>query len=114
MSGIATAVVASAVIGGVVASKSAGDAADAQVEASEEGIAEQRAARESFEERAQPFVDLGTGAAGDLQSFLDNPMQQLDEINPLVNFLRDQGFESIQESAAASGRLGAGGTLKDL
>lgn len=42
------------------------------------------------------------------------PLTQLDEINPLVSFLRDEGFEGIQESAAARGRLGAGGTLKDL
>ncbi|MEE8115322.1 MAG: hypothetical protein V3T23_13335 [Nitrososphaerales archaeon] len=42
------------------------------------------------------------------------PLTQLEEINPLVSFLRDEGFESIQESAAARGRLGAGGTLKDL
>lgn len=38
----------------------------------------------------------------------------LDEINPLVSFLRNEGFEDIQESAAAKGRLNAGGTLKDL
>ena len=38
----------------------------------------------------------------------------LDEINPLVSFLRDEGFQDIQDSAAARGRLGAGGTLKDL
>ena len=41
-------------------------------------------------------------------------LQGLEEINPVVSFLRDQGFEQIQESAAAQGRLGAGGTLKDL
>ncbi|MEE8289581.1 MAG: hypothetical protein V3R25_09230 [Nitrosomonadaceae bacterium] len=42
------------------------------------------------------------------------PLSQLEEINPLVSFLRDEGFEDIQESAAARGRLGAGGTLQDL
>ena len=41
-------------------------------------------------------------------------LQGLDEINPVVDFLRNEGFEQIQESAAAGGRLGAGGTLKDL
>jgi len=40
--------------------------------------------------------------------------QLLEDINPLVSFIRDQGFEDIQESAAARGRLGAGGTLQDL
>ena len=40
--------------------------------------------------------------------------QFLEQINPLVDFFRQEGFEDIQESAAARGRLGAGGTLKDL
>jgi hypothetical protein len=40
--------------------------------------------------------------------------QLLQEINPLVSFLRQEGFEDIQESAAARGRLRSGGTLKDL
>ncbi|MEE9304391.1 MAG: hypothetical protein V3U84_11510 [Thiotrichaceae bacterium] len=43
-----------------------------------------------------------------------NRLGELEEINPLVSFLRDQGFEDIQESAAARGRLGAGGTLNEL
>ena len=47
------------------------------------------------------------------QNFSD-PMAQLSEINPIVSFLREQGFDAIQESAAAGGRLGAGDTLKDL
>lgn len=38
----------------------------------------------------------------------------LAQINPLVSFLRDEGFEDIQESAAAQGRLRSGGTLEDL
>lgn len=42
------------------------------------------------------------------------PDAQLAEINPLVSFLRDEGFSEIQETAAARGRLGAGGTLEDL
>jgi hypothetical protein len=114
MSGIATAVIGSAIIGGFVAKEAAEDAADAQIQSSEAGIASQEAAAAAAAERAAPFVELGTGAAGDLQNFLADPTQQLGEINPLVSFLRDQGFESIQETAAANKRLGAGGTLKDL
>lgn len=41
-------------------------------------------------------------------------LQGIEEINPLVSFIRNEGFEDIQNSAAARGRLGAGGTLKDL
>ena len=75
---------------------------------------EQREARLSFEERTQPFADIGLAAGEQLQSFLADPNQGIEEINPVVSFLRNQGFEQIQESAAAGGRLGAGGTLKDL
>lgn len=38
----------------------------------------------------------------------------LAQINPLVDFTRQQGFEDIQEAAAAQGSLGSGGTLRDL
>ena len=195
MSGVATAVISTAVVGGYVQSKAAGDAADAQTKSTDAAIAAQQQADAAAAARAKPFVDLGTGASQELQSFLGissqnqeladidqqiaglraeqaalegsslqsdkggipglisqaitgvrsdslgeitaqiaalesqrsalaqsvpaqsvtpGGLQQLDEINPLVSFLRDQGFESIQETAAAQGRLGAGGTLKDL
>lgn len=42
------------------------------------------------------------------------PQTELERINPLVSFLRDEGFEDIEESAAAQGRLRSGGTLQDL
>lgn len=111
---VAAAVVGSAVVGGVVASKGASKAADAQTAAADAAAAEQRAARLSFEERTDPFRQIGLEGGEQLTSFLQDPFQQLEEINPIVGFLRDQGFEQIQESAAARGRLGAGGTLQDL
>lgn len=49
-----------------------------------------------------------------------NPLQtlgaqtQIEEINPILSFLRDEGFEDIQNTAAARGSLGSGGTLEDL
>ena len=82
--------------------------------ATREAIAEQNASRLSTEERIQPFTDIGLESAQQLQNLLANPNQGIEEINPIVSFLRDQGFEGIQESAAAEGRLGAGDTLKDL
>jgi hypothetical protein len=88
--------------------------AAAQTALGREGIAEQRAARESFEKRVQPFADIGLDAGKQLSAFLSNPNAGIEQIAPLVDFLRNQGFEKIQESAAAGGRLGAGGTLRDL
>jgi len=109
---VAAAVIGAAVIGGVVGVSSSKRGAAATKGAAEAGILEQRAAREAFEARTEPFRALGVAGAEQLTSFLQDPSQALD--NPVANFLRDQGFEQIQESAAARGRLGAGGTLQDL
>ncbi len=108
------AVAGATLVGGAISAKGSRDAAKIQARAAGAGISEQEAARLSFEERTQPFADIGLQAGEQLQSFLADPSQQLEEINPVVDFLRNQGFEQIQESAAAGGRLGAGGTLKDL
>jgi len=114
MSWAAVAVAAATVVGGAIQARGARKGAEAQAEAAREGVDAQTLARESFEEKTEPFRMLGVEGAGQLQSFLEDPNQQLEDINPVVDFLRQQGFEQIQESAAAQGRLGAGGTLKDL
>jgi hypothetical protein len=106
------------------------EAAEAQQRGLEAGISEQRAARESFEQRTDPFRQVGLAAGAPLLQQLgisipqgigsgtvpksSGGMQQLEEINPLVSFLRDEGFRDIQESAAARGTLRSGGTLEDL
>lgn len=112
--GPAGAAVGAAVGGAIAGEAAAGEAAAAGERAAAGGIAEQRAARLAFEERTEPFRQAGLAGAEQLTSFLQDPTQQLEQINPIVSFLRDQGFEQIQESAAARGRLGAGGTLQDL
>lgn len=112
--GTAAAIVGGSVLGGVIQSQGAKSAAKTQAASADRGIDEQRAARLSAEARLQPFTEIGLSAGEQLQNLLANPSQQLDEINPVVDFLRNEGFEQIQESAAARGRLGAGGTLKDL
>jgi len=111
---IGGALLGGSVIGGIVQSKSASKAAKEVRRAGETQSELLTAGQQAAQELAQPFIDVGTGAAGQLESFLQNPNQQLEEINPIVSFLRDEGFEQIQESAAAQGRLGAGSTLKDL
>lgn len=123
--GIGAAVIGGSVLGGVIQGRGAKSAAKTQAGAASEaaaiqaesarlGIEEQRAAREQALSLAQPFVDIGLGAGDQLQNLLSDPNQGLEQINPVVDFLRKEGFEDIQESAAAGGRLGAGGTLKDL
>jgi hypothetical protein len=105
---------ATSVLGAQSASKASEKAAKAQEKAAKAGIAEQRAARESFEARTEPFRQVGLQASQQLQALLSDPNAGLEQINPIVSFLRDEGFEQIQESAAARGLLGSGGTLKDL
>jgi hypothetical protein len=112
--GTAAAIVGGSIVGGLIQGKGAKSAAETQAGAAREGISEQRLAREESRALAQPFVDIGVQAGQDIQNLLADPTAGLAQINPIVDFLRNQGFEQIQESAAAQGRLGAGGTLEDL
>jgi len=107
-------VLGAAVIGAYASSRSAKKARQAISKSGREAFDAAHAAAAESRELAQPFIDIGLGAGNQLQNMLANPNQGLDEINPVVDILRNQGFEQIQESAAGRGRLGAGGTLKDL
>lgn len=102
----------------LTAGKEEKEAARVQQQGMRSAIDEQRSAREAFEERTQPFVDVGLTAVNPLMEFLSQQSgpqpQTIEEINPVVEFLRREGFEDIQESAAAAGKLRSGGTLQDL
>jgi hypothetical protein len=84
--------------------KGAQQTSEATTEAGLAGIEEQRAAREAFEERTQPFLDIGLGAGEQLQSFLQDPNASLEQINPVASFLQKEGFRSIREGGAGGGR----------
>ena len=120
--------------GSLLEGKEIRDAGRRQERAATRAQEGQQAALDAFLQRTQPTVDLGRSAFNPLQQLLGIGQQQrgggigpakpgsiqpqqpamLDEINPLVDFLRNEGFEQIQETAAAGGRLGAGQTLEDL
>jgi len=102
------------VVGSVIQSRSASSASRRQQAGDNAAIDEQRAAREQFTELLAPFREFGLESMEGLRELLFNPEAGLEQIAPVVDFLRREGFEDIQESAAAGGRLGAGGTLKDL
>lgn len=70
-----------------------------------------RAGFETFDQGGLTPEQFGAGAP-DLPTAFTG--QNLEEFNSIIDFLRQEGFEGIEESAAARGRLGAGGTLKDL
>jgi len=66
-------------------------------------------------EITDPFRTLGTDTIQPLQQFVQSGQdaQTVAQINPLLDFYRNQGFGKITGSAAAKGILGEG-TLKDL
>lgn len=74
MSGIATAVVAGAVISGTMSSraqkKAAASAASAQKESTDTGIAEQQRQFDAVQKLLGPYVNAGTGALGAQQNIL--------------------------------------------
>ncbi|MBL4664271.1 MAG: hypothetical protein JKY22_12135 [Flavobacteriaceae bacterium] len=101
---IGGALLGSSLLGAREQRKGAQSAADAGERAGLAGIAEQRAAREAFEARTQPFLDLGLSAGEQLQGFLQDPSAGLDQINPVASFLQEQGFRQIREGGSGGGR----------
>lgn len=115
MSGIATAVIGSAVIGGIVSSNAAGKAAGAQKDASEAGIAEQRYEFDKVQELLKPYSDAGEGAVGQQSDLLglNGPEAQAKAIagiqsSPEFSALTKQGEEGITQNASATGGLRGG------
>lgn len=129
MSGIATAVVGSAVIGGVVASKSADKAAkaqiqageaasDAQLQATQLGIEEQQRQFDAIQELLKPYVDAGTGAIAGQEALLglagaDEQAAAIAalEASPQFESIVQQGEEALLQNASATGGL-RGGNLQ--
>jgi len=81
-------------------------AAKAQEQAADRAIQEQRSAREQARGDLAPYASTGQRALNPLYDFVMN--------NPNSDLERAQGFQDIQNSAAASGKLRSGGTLKEL
>lgn len=109
--GAAVASVGSAVIG----SKAAGKAADAQTQAAQMGVEEQRAAREEMRRLLEPYVAAGGPAlAAQMAALgLSGPEAQQafvsgQEQSPIFQALTRQGEESILQNASATGGLRGG------
>lgn len=130
MSGIATAIVGSAVIGGVMSSKAAGSAADAQVRASDNASATQlQAARESNELQLKMFDQnradqepwrqagitalgqLGTGTKDGGDFNRDFTLADFTK-DPGYDFRMQQGQRGLDASAAARGGALGGAAIK--
>lgn len=96
------------VVGGLFGAKQADRAADAQVQASQAAVGEQRRQFDLTRQDAQPWMQAGQNALANLQD--PNAFQQ----SPGFNFLRQQGMQGIERSAAARGGATGGNALKAL
>lgn len=117
----ATAVVGSAVVGGVVASSAAGKAANAQEQASANATQEQQREFDANQANLKPFRDAGLSVLPELQSGLApggefNKNFTLADFNedPGYQFRMDQGQKALEASAAARGGALSGGALKAI
>ena len=121
MSWMAAAVVGSAVVGGVVQSKSASKAADAQTQAADRGVEEQRRQFDAVRELLSPYVEAGDVALEQQMALggMSGREAQREAISAIESgqefqALTQQGEEAILQSAAATGGLRGGNTQAAL
>ena len=125
MSGIATAVVGSAVIGGVMSSKAqksaANTAANAQIDASEKSVEEQRRQFDAVQKLLKPYADAGLSGLTGQQNLLgiNGTAAQQAAINNINNSSEmqtylQQGENAILQNASATGGLRGGNTQAAL
>ncbi|MEJ5205230.1 hypothetical protein [Acinetobacter junii] len=122
---VAAAVVGSAVVGGVMSSKAqksaAKTAANAQIDASEMGVEEQRRQFDAVQKLLKPYADAGlSGLSGqqDLLGINGTAAQQaaINNINnsPEMQTYLQQGENAILQNASATGGLRGGNTQAAL
>ena len=115
MSWVAAAVAGSAIVGGVVASRSANNAADAQTNASNAGIAQQNAQFAAIQKLLQPYVQTGNQALNRQENLLgmngrDAQGRAIGRIENSAQFgaMMQQGENGILQNASATGGLRGG------
>lgn len=108
-------------VGGYLQNQAAGNAADAQLQASNNGIAENRRQFDTVRGLLQPYVDAGNGALGayqNLSGLKGNDAQQAEltalQGGPQFGSLVQQGENAILQNAAATGGLRGGNTQDAL
>lgn len=125
MSGIATAVIGSAVVSGVMSSKAqksaAKTAAGAQMEASELGVEEQRRQFDAIQKLLKPYSDAGLSGLSGQQDLLgvNGEAKQQAAIGNINNSAEmqtylQQGENAILQNASATGGLRGGNTQAAL
>lgn len=120
--GIETAIIGSALIGGLASNKAAKtqagaaqSAADAQLQASREANALQQRMYEEGVARQQPFLAGGTEDYNRLRSLMTGgpgAAQQFLQMDPGYGFRLSEGMKAMERGAAARGGLMSGAALK--
>jgi hypothetical protein len=105
----------STILGGAVQARGARKAGDAQSQAAEMGVEEQRAARLATEKLLAPYVKAGTGSLQGQQALLGllGPQAQQQaysgiELSPIFQSMVQQGEAGILANASATGGLRGG------
>ena len=118
---MAAATIGSAVIGGVVQSKSASKAADAQTQAADRGIEEQRRQFDAVRELLSPYVEAGDVSLQQQMALggMSGAKAQREAIAAIeggqeFQALTQQGEEAILQNASATGGLRGGNTQSAL
>ena len=109
----AGAVVVGSVASGYMASSAAGDAADAQSEASANATGEQRRQFDLTRSDYAPYREAGTKALGQLETDINAPVSAADVMSdPGYQFGLKQGQLGLDRKAAAGGGRVSGAALK--
>jgi len=109
----AVAAAGAVVVGSVIASNAAGDAADAQSESSANSIGEQRRQFDLTRSDYAPYREAGTKALGQLQTDINAPVTSADVMSdPGYQFGLKQGQLGLDRKAAAGGGRVSGAALK--
>jgi hypothetical protein len=103
------------VVGGIMQSKAAGEAAGAQTAAAEAGIAEQRRQFDMVRELLKPYVEVGTPALQQQQALIGLQGAEAQQAaiaglegSPLFQARVRQGEEALLQRASATGGLRGG------
>ena len=123
MSGVATAIVGTAVVGSIISSNASKSAAQTQADAANNATAAQSAALQQQLALQQPYVTAGTTAVNQLsamtqpggaatQDFSYGPFNYNQNTDPGTQFRLQQGLNAMNATAAARGGLISGNALK--
>ena len=122
MTWVAVAVAGGAIVGGVISSQGAKDAAQTGADATNAATVQNKAIWQQTQANLQPYMQSGTMALGQLQSALgmgpggQDPavMQRILQSDPGYQFRMQQGQQSILDTQSARGGVNSGMTLKAL